>query len=276
MGRITDDLLGSMEIPSWRFPLDHDGLVPVLDEVDRATRGRQTSALIVERGACDESLPSATAARVRAPTPSIREGRGHVVAPGHRPCRRDALDVVVSLTSADRVNDTVVVATTGYTGRELYATADRRNHLYMVGSMGCASSLALGLSLSRPDLNVIVLDGDGAALMRMGNLATVGAHAPTNLVHVVLDNETHDSTGGQATVSAQVDFAGVAAACGYRRVLTTDSVHELETFLQPLRSDGPRFAHVKIRRGSSGDLPRPSSEPPVMLDRLMDHIGSAR
>ena len=73
---------------------------------------------------------------------------------------------------------------TGYTGRELYAVADRANHLYMVGSMGCAPSLGLGLALARPDLEVIVVDGDGAALMRMGNLATVGSYAPRNFRHL--------------------------------------------------------------------------------------------
>ncbi len=97
--------------------------------------------------------------------------------------------------------ETVLLASTGFCGRELYAIADRANHLYMVGSMGCVTPLALGLALARPDLKVIALDGDGAALMRLGALATVGATAPRNFWHLLLDNSAHESTGGQATVS---------------------------------------------------------------------------
>jgi phosphonopyruvate decarboxylase len=92
-------------------------------------------------------------------------------------------------------------------GRELYAIDDRPNQLYMVGSMGCVCRFALGLALARPDLRVLALDGDGAALMRMGAFATVGAYGPPNLQHLLLDNGAHDSTGGQATVSARVSFA---------------------------------------------------------------------
>ncbi len=104
---------------------------------------------------------------------------------------------------------TAVIATTGYTGRELFALADRPGHFYMVGSMGCAPALGLGLSLARPDLRVVVIDGDGAALMRMGNFASVGAHGRGNLLHILLDNQVHESTGGQATLSPGVDFSAV-------------------------------------------------------------------
>jgi phosphonopyruvate decarboxylase len=122
---------------------------------------------------------------------------------------------------------------------------------------------------------VIVADGDGAAFMRMGNLATIGAYAPPNLLHVVLDKEAHDSTGGQATVSAPIDLARVAAASGYRPVLRTPSVTELEAFLRSAPSGGARFAHVKIGTGTLDGLPQPSVQPPAVLDRLMAHIGGA-
>ncbi len=82
--------------------------------------------------------------------------------------------------------------------------------------------MALGLALARPDLRVVALDGDGAALMRMGAFATLGAYGPANLRHLLLDNGVHDSTGGQATVSPQVSFAEIAAACGYASALETD------------------------------------------------------
>ncbi|MGM2890697.1 thiamine pyrophosphate-dependent enzyme, partial [Bacillus cereus group sp. BC70] len=87
----------------------------------------------------------------------------------------------------------VVLASTGFCGRELYAIDDRPNQLYMVGSMGCVTPLALGLALARPDLRVVAVDGDGAALMRMGVFATLGTYGPANLTHVLLDNGAHES-----------------------------------------------------------------------------------
>ena len=241
---------------------------------DRGAGGRRAadrSHALLRKGTC-EPHPLAPAASAQRQVAAPVEGRGHVLAASARASRRAALETIVAASDDAR---SVVVATTGYNGRELYAIADRPNHLYMVGSMGCASSLAPGLALARPDLKVIVADGDGAALMRMGNLATVGAYAPENLLHVVLDNETHDSTGAQATVSAQIDFAGVAAACGYRHVLRTDATTELQAFLRARLRGGARFAHMKIRTGTLNDLPRPALAPPAALDRLMAHIGGA-
>jgi phosphonopyruvate decarboxylase len=121
----------------------------------------------------------------------------------------------------------ILIATTGFTGRELYALDDRSNQIYLVGAMGCASSVGLGLALARPDLRVTVLDGDGAALMRMGALAAIGYQRPSNLLHVMLDNGLHESTGGQATVSPSVDFAAVAAASGYPVVQHCNSADQL-------------------------------------------------
>jgi len=95
-----------------------------------------------------------------------------------RASRQDALKEVVARTP---VGSTAVLASTGFCGRELYAIEDRPNQLYMVGSMGCIVPLALGLALARPDLRVVALDGDGAALMRMGAFATVGTYGPPNL-----------------------------------------------------------------------------------------------
>ena len=100
-----------------------------------------------------------------------------------------------SASSASCPRRPAVVATTGKCGRELFTLADRPQHLYQVGSMGCASAMGLGVALHTPR-PVVVLDGDGAALMKLGNLATIGSRAPANLVHIVLDNGVHDSTGG--------------------------------------------------------------------------------
>jgi len=182
--------------------------------------------------------------------------------------RHQALSEVIDKTP---VNESIVIGTTGYTGRELFAIADRPNHLYMVGSMGCASSFGLGLSLALPDKRVLVADGDGAALMRMGNLATVGAHGDRKFQHMVLDNAMHESTGGQATVSAAISLAGVASACGYRSASEAVAKESLQVFLQ--ETAGPSFLQMRLRPGVPDNLPRPDVTPAEVKQRLMEHIG---
>lgn len=157
--------------------------------------------------------------------------------------------------------EAVIIATTGKTGRELFTAADRDQHLYLVGSMGCASAVALGVALNtaRP---VIALDGDGAALMKLGNLATIGAYKPQRLIHILLDNGVHDSTGGQATASAGVDFAAVAAACGYGAAATTCSADGFtDALTHALAGAGPHFIRVRILPGSLEKLGRPTVTP---------------
>jgi len=189
--------------------------------------------------------------------------------PMQRPTREEALRAVQrGVSSGD-----FVVATTGFTGRELYACDDRPNQLYMVGSMGCAAPLGLGVALARPDKRIVVLDGDGALLMRMGALATLGYERPDNLVHVLLDNEQHDSTGGQSTVSHSIDLAGVARACGYPRVEKIISAEDLEAQMQN-RADGLRFLHLKTKPGAPADLPRPKVTPREVAQRLKHHMAA--
>ena len=117
--------------------------------------------------------------------------------------------------------------TTGYISRELYGLADRPANFYMQGSMGHALALGLGAALARPQRRVVVLDGDGAVLMHLGTCATVGGIAPPNLVHVVLDNGTYESTGGQRTTSSTVDWSALGAAAGYRSAVVCDDAASL-------------------------------------------------
>jgi len=141
-----------------------------------------------------------------------------------------------------------------------------------VGSMGCVTPLALGLALSRPDLRVVALDGDGAALMRLGAFATIGAYAPPNLWHLLIDNSAHDSTGGQTTVSGQISFAGIAASSGYVSAFETEEVAQIGAWLEGPTRNGPQFACVLTRTGTPADLPRPSIGPIDVKRRLMQHI----
>jgi phosphonopyruvate decarboxylase len=271
MGPITPTLFETMQIPWEPFPTDATQLEPVLERAlaHMSATGRPY-ALLMQKGsvAATELRTAAPTVVAAAPAVAARVQR-RAASAAQRPSRNEALREIVARTAAGK---TVVLASTGFCGRELYAVADRANHLYMVGSMGCVTPLALGLALARPDLKVIALDGDGAALMRLGALATVGASAPRNLWHLLLDNGAHESTGGQATVSATVAFAEVAAACGYASALDTDCVAALADWLA-LRA-GPHFARLLTRTGTPADLPRPTVTPQQVRARFMQHIGA--
>ncbi len=271
MGRITTRLLDSMEVP-WRdFPAEAGAIDGVLQEARAHMAGeRRPFALVMQKGTVAPSglLGGAPAPAHAGPAPRTRHD-GFRRRPGERASRNEALRRVV-----DRSPEasSVVIATTGYTGRELCALADRPNQLYMVGSMGCVSSLGLGVALQAPDREVIVVDGDGAALMRMGNFATVGAYGGDNLTHIVIDDEAYDSTGAQKTVSAGVDFGAVAAACGYRSVVSGDDVALVDEVCGSRGLPGPRFLHLKTRPGTVPNLPRPALVPEDVAARLMRHI----
>ena len=167
-----------------------------------------------------------------------------------------------------------MIATTGKCGRELFTLDDRDQHLYQVGAMGGASGMALGVALNteRP---VVVLDGDGAALMKLGTFATIGAYAPKNLMHILLDNGVHDSTGGQATVSASVDFAAIALACGYAYGA---ACADLDGFEQAYRAaagaQGPSLIHLKTQPGSMAVLGRPTVKPQDVARRFKAFLAS--
>ena len=169
-------------------------------------------------------------------------------------------------------DETALIATAGKCGRELFTIADRPQHIYQVGSMGGASGMGLGVALNT-DKPVVVLDGDGAALMKMGSLATIGAYAPENLIHVVLDNGVHDSTGGQATVSPHVDFAQVALACGYRQAVTTDTLAGFgEALAMVSENSSPSLIHARINTGSIDNLGRPTVAPEDIARRFQKFI----
>ena len=142
----------------------------------------------------------------------------------------------------------------------------------MVGSMGCASAIGLGVAINTPK-KVLVIDGDGAALMKMGNMATVGNYRPKNYIHILLDNGVHDSTGGQNTVSKNIDFSNIALACGYSSASFCNTVETLKLAIEKTDySDGPHMIHVKILPGSLEKLGRPTVSPCDVAKRLKNFI----
>lgn len=168
----------------------------------------------------------------------------------------------------------VLVATTGKTGRELFTLCDRPEHLYCVGSMGYASALAAGIALGCEQRKVYVIDGDGAALMHLGNMAGIGASRPANLIHIILDNGSYDSTGAQPTASPGVDFIRIAEASGYAQACRCS---DMTSFAQALTSpiNGPLLLHVPIRSGSMAQPGRPTLSPFQVARRLRHMLGTS-
>jgi phosphonopyruvate decarboxylase len=267
MGQITTKLLDQLQIPwTWfpRDPADVEGALTVASwNMERTAR---PYAFVMRKGSV---APTELNSRWRAgPPPRFDEEPVRHDPEAALLTRQQALREVVDKTDE---SNTVLIGTTGYTGRELFAIGDRPNQLYMVGSMGCASSLGLGLSLVLPTWRVVVLDGDGAALMRMGNIATAGAYAGDNFRHLLMDNAMHESTGGQSTVSSGVRFAIVARACGYP--FASEGVHESDVNALMHAPAGPALLHLHIRPGVPDDLPRPAIRPLDVRRRLMAHLG---
>jgi phosphonopyruvate decarboxylase len=253
MGQITAELFDTMRLPYALFPQDEAEIAPVLRRaVAEMERTGLPFGLIMKHGAVADH-PLKTAPQPRPATPNAMSEPAW---PARLLIRSEVLRVVQSTARATDA----VIATTGFTGRALYALEDRPNQLYLVGSMGCAGSLGLGLAVAQPQRRVIVLDGDGAALMRLSALATIGYERPANLVHILLDNEIHESTGGQATGSHSVDLAAVARACGYPRVIRASALDELSAAIDEAGEE-LTFIHVKTAQGGVKDLPRPTVKP---------------
>lgn len=165
-------------------------------------------------------------------------------------------------------NFDILVATTGFTSRELYEYReaqgqDHSREFLCVGSMGHASSLAMGVALAKPSRQVLCLDGDGAMLMHMGALANVGtAPGLSNLKHVLFNNGSHDSVGGQPTPGFDVNFPAISKACGYKtaiRASTTDEI--LNGTKRLLEVEGPALLEIMVNKGARSNLGRPKQTP---------------
>ncbi len=268
MGAITPALLEVIRIPSRPFP-DHAGGIGLRLEEACAHMERTglPYALVMEKGTMAGEALDAEPVQASAGAGAEDHRRA-----GPRPARIAALERLLARLD----EETAVVVTTGKAGRELFTLADRPQHLYQVGSMGCAGAMGLGIALNSPR-EVMVVDGDGAVLMKLGALATIGAYAPANLTHLVLDNGVHDSTGGQPTVSGGVDLAAVAAACGYRRSYACDDLAGLDAALDAAREGpGPRLVHLRIAPGSLDELGRPTVAPHEVARRFRDFLGSPK
>ena len=244
-GRLTIDQLKLLGIPTQILDRDSD-LSAVLKDATTAMRQMSAPSAIVVR---DGTFTQFTGPR----EPAL----------DYPMTREEAIRLVAGHASAHDV----VVASTGHASRELYesrqsAGEGNRADFLVVGSMGHASSIALGLALSQTRRRIYCLDGDGALLMHMGMLPVIGDVSPDNLVHIVLNNGAHDSVGGQPTAARSCALGSIASACGYPNIYRAD---DAETLAEALRiiadSPGLAFVEVRVRGGSRKDLGRPKRSP---------------
>ena len=249
MGRITIPLLETLEVPYEIMPDEINKAKRTVTDIIKAARERGGPvALIIRSNTFEKYISERSVDEDSAGEASMT--------------REDAIRIIVDNLDGDEI----IVSTTGKTSRELFEFRVRRGEdardFYTVGSMGCAVSIANAIALSRRNKRVVVFDGDGAVLMQMGSLATVGYYHAKNLYHIVYDNMSYDSTGGQPTTSSKVDFEKIALACNYKSAVTVKSEEKLKDEIHRLkRIAGPHMMIVRVKQGSRKDLGRPTKTP---------------
>jgi len=171
-----------------------------------------------------------------------------------------------------------IVSTTGKASRELFETrvANDQSHKYdflTVGSMGHSSSIALGVAINKPNTRIWCVDGDGAVLMHMGSMAVLGANAPKNMVHVVINNGAHETVGGMPTVAAKIDLVAIAKACGYPNAVCVDTFEDLDKELEAAKNRNElSLIEVKCSIGARDDLGRPTTTALENKENFMDYL----
>lgn len=257
MGAVTCPVLDAIDVPWAVLPDDLEGArAAVATAFDAMTRDQRPYALVVRAGTFGKyKLVNKTVS----PYPMSRE---------------EAIGAMLE----GLPDDALVVSTTGKPSRELFELREVRGEPHdtdflTVGSMGHSSQIALGVALARPDRPVFCLDGDGAAIMHMGGLATIGTVAPPNYKHVVVNNGAHDSVGGQPTCAFAIDIAAVARACGYRAALVATTRAELDAaWAELLAAEGPALLEIRVKIGARDDLGRPTMTPGDLKRAFMGAI----
>lgn len=257
MGKITLKLLKLLDIP---YTILSDSEIKAEKEIKGAKRYLKESnssyAIIVKKGIIESYQSQKKEKDIYSLT------------------REEAIKIIVDNLKGNEI----IISTTGKTSRELFEYREIRKQghqtdFYVIGSMGCSAGVALGIALQKPNRKIFVFDGDGSALMKMGTLATIGHFSPKNLFHIIFDNNAHDSTGGQKTVSDSVDFSKVALACGYKSAKTVSTQKELVGFVKAIELQKcPGMLVVKLRRGARKNLGRPTLSPVELKKMFMSKL----
>jgi phosphonopyruvate decarboxylase len=249
--------LRSLDIPFAILPhTEEEGREAVLSALDQIRSTGRSRALLVERGTISDGDKSTATGESR------------------KWCGAEALVDLCRRIPADDI----CISTVGFISRtfaEHRRTAKRAltNDLFVVGGMGLASQVALGIALGAVERRVWCLDGDGALLMHLGSAATIGASGAKNVVHVLFNNGIHESVGGFATSQPATEFAAVSLACGYRAAASVSTSAELEPLSSWINDqDGPYFLELCVTPNMELNVPRPGTSPLRNKELLMDTL----
>ncbi len=255
-GEVTVKLLEDMDIRTFIISKEttEEELNAVMQEFRSVLAAGKQVAFVVRKGA----LQYDTAVSYHNDNQMIRE---------------EIIRHIVQATGEDPI-----VSTTGKPSRELFEIreANGQSHKYdflTVGSMGHTSSIALGVAINKPNQKIWCVDGDGAALMHMGSMAVLGANAPKNVVHIVINNGAHETVGGMPTVAAKIDLVAIAKACGYPHAESVDNFDALDQALADARSrNALSFIEVKCSIGARADLGRPTTTALENKQNFMNYL----
>ena len=196
----------------------------------------------------------------------------------NQPARRDKAKVMNRFDITKRMvahlkHEEAVIGGIGYTNFDLWASGQRPQNFYMLGSMGLAVPIGLGVALAQPKRKVFALEGDGSILMQLGSLATVAARGPKNFAIVIMDNGAYQITGGQKALSDEgADIVAIAKACGLTQsVWAADESAFEELIALSLKEDGPWLIGCRIDAGKPADTTE--RDPPILKDRFMRGLG---
>lgn len=245
-GRVMLNMLDAMEIPYRKINKETNDTAEIVKEICRELiTGNKPCALIISEGTFEDY--------------KLQKD----IKSEYYLNREDAVKIILS--NLDK--NEIIVSTTGKTSREVFEyrkgnNQSHQNDFLTVGSMGHCSQIALGISLQKKDREIYVLDGDGAVVMQMGSLAIVGTEGGKNFKHIVINNGSHDSVGGQPTAGFEVDLPLIARSCGYSLSLTASTKEEIIESLNKLKiCEGPSFLEIRVKKGARKDLGRPDISP---------------
>ena len=180
--------------------------------------------------------------------------------------RKQAVELI-----GKEIGNQPIISANGFMSRDLYETNEKESNFYMIGSMGLASSIGLGVALKMPKKKIHVFDGDGNILMNLGSLVTIGSMKPKNLVHFIFDNESHESTGGQPTNSSKIKLEELARVSKFK-VFKIISENEIKKIMKIIKKEkGPIFVLVSIEKGGAKSI-RVDIKPPTIKNRFMKAI----
>lgn len=254
-GRITPALLELLQIPYVQLKAGMDINMKVAEARQLLEKHQTPVAFLVHKGAFSDYKAASEPATA------------------FKMAREQALDALLKSSKAQDI----LISTTGKTSRELFELRKKygqaQQDFLTVGAMGHTSSIALGVALAQPKKMVICLDGDGSMLMHMGSLAIIGSVAPQHFIHVVLNNQSHESVGGQPTVAGEINLRLIATALNYSGYFCATTEDEVTSCLQQIRElEGPVLFEIKIAQGSRADLGRPDSSAEQNKLAFMDHL----